>query len=246
MTTLYHKVTGPRVVMLGVEQPLTIDVYDEDDNQQTATAGTVKILIGGRELVATTAATSLGPPASYTLPAATTEDESPTEHWLEVWSLTIDGTVEVFQVAGHLARRTFRPTVTDAELVNRHRALSRIRASGDADFSVHRELARQQMERDLIKRGRRPWLIFDNWALHDAHTYLSLALVLRDAGHSVAGSAYTEEAREYMDMYRAEMDAVKFRWDHDETGKIDNTIAESAMGPLAITAGPMRRQRVRW
>jgi len=237
--TVRHQL--PRIVVRGVEQSLDLDVYNAASAQQTCSAATVTIKIGGRVIVDAASATSLGPPAAYTLPAATTEDEGLSDLYLEVWSVTIGGTDYTFRRSGHLVRHAFYPTITDTDLTDRDSDLLNIVPASVTDLSKWREGARKRIERDLLRKGRRPWLIFDSYELSDAHIALSLHLFYRDQHIAIGDGRYKEAAAEYLGEYNEAMASIAFRYDTNETGDIDEEERTSATSILRLTSSPRSR-----
>jgi hypothetical protein len=238
----------PRIVERNVAQTLTCDVYSASSAQQTASAGTLTIKLAGVELVGSAAlSASLGPPASYTLLAATTADEALNNAWLELWTLTIGGVVYTFRRPGFLVRHAYYPTITDTDLTDRDSDLLSLLATGDTTLQKYREAARQRIERDLLRKGRRPWLIFDSYDLADAHIALALSYTYRDQANKIGDGRYREEAERRLKEYDAAMGAAIFRYDDNESGNIDETTPTTANGPTILTAGPRSGRRLgRW
>jgi len=230
----------PRVIERGKTVALTMSVTSDAGVAQTATAGTFALYDGSEEVVAPVAVSSLGPPASYTLTAATTTDRGLSDQLLEVWALTIDGTVYDFTRTAYLVRHAYHSHVLDTDLVKLHANLLTLRPAG---YESQRVDAREQIERDLIKRGRRTALIFDSWALYDAERYLALSLIFTDHASSAGDGRYTDLAAQYRERYEAEMAGLKFRYDSEETGTVDHSGAESGYVPVVMSAG---LPRSRW
>ncbi len=229
----------PRTVERGVTTALTADVYSGAGAQQTATVATVAISDGNTEILAATAATSLGPPASYTLTGATTTGLGLSSTWLEVWEMTIGGQVYHFRRPAMLVRHAFVPTITDTDLVARHVDLlnSQVLPSSITSYETYRQAAEEMIQRALLRRGRRPWLIFDAWELTDAHIECTLHLIMLDFASSLGDGRYKELADYYGKKWIASFDAMQFRYDETEDGDIltENTVASVPF--LNITAG---------
>lgn len=219
-----------------------MDVYSAAGIQQTATAASVVIYDGAETVQASVAATTLGPPASYTLPALTTSSRGLSERWLEVWSLTIGGTPYVFRQSGYLVRHAYYSVITDTDLLALHAELTDLLPSGTTDFSAYRERSRQKIERELLKKARRPHLIFDPWALLDADVYLSLFYIFHDWASSIGDGRYKELAAEYEGKFAEEMKSVRFHYDDAQSGTVDREQSEGAQPGLMLTAGPGRRR----
>lgn len=240
--SLHSRQSTPRTVERGVATSLTLDVRDAADAQKTPTAATIAIYSGPRALVATVAVTSLGPPAAYTLTAALTESEGLTDRWLEVWSLTIDGAPSVFRRPGYLVRHAYQSVATQADLLALYPNLAdaSVLPGGLTDYGSFLDRAREFIERQLIKRGRRSHLVFDSFALLDAEVHLALSYIF-DYFHSDLGDGrYKELAEVHRESYHAEWKTLGFRYDETASGTIatDDTIATQT--PLAVTCGRPR------
>lgn len=233
---------GPRVVERGVAVSLTADVYDAAGGQLTPTAGSITIRDGSEVVVDAAAVTSFGPPADYSLAGSVTSSRALSERWVEEWSLTISATPYVFRRAGYIVRHAFYPTLTDTDLYARYSDLSDLRDPDQASYEAQREAARERIERDLIKKGKRPWLVFDSWALYDAHLALTGHIIFNDFATSIGDGRYKEEALRLHDEYLREMDSCNFRYDVDETGDVTSTSQVSPV-PTVILSGAPRMRR---
>ena len=234
----------PRSIERGKAATLTLDVYNAASVQQTATAGTFTLKAGDKTLFDGVALSVFGPPAEYSLAAAATADEALTDRLLEVWSLTIDGTARTFQRPAMLVRRAFYPTITDQDLLALYPDLNDLRRDEDTSWESFRERARQKIERELLKRGRRPHLIFDAWALVDAHVELTLHYLYSWAYKQLGGPRYKEAAAEHGENWKAEWSSVQFRYDEDETGTITTDDTIGGQSSIVLTAGPGWRPTV--
>lgn len=228
----------PRIVERGVLTTLSLDVRDDAGTAQTFTAGTIAIQDGNDEVLAATAFTT-GAPASYSLAAATTSGRGLSERWIETWTGTISGTAYTFVRRGYLVRSAFYPTLTDTDLIARHTELGGAYAvlpSGLTSFAKYRNAAHEAIQRRLIGMGRRPWLIFDTWALYDAHLALTMHMIARDFAQSVNG-----RWKELEDTYKAEFEAafgtVNFSYDTSEEGTLTDDTRRSGAAPLLLSAG---------
>lgn len=220
----------PRMIQRGVPTTLTLAVYaDDGTTAQTATSGTVSVYAGSKAIVAG-AAVTVGPPASYTLAGAATADESLSEQWLEVWSLTIGGTAYTFQRPAYLVRRVLYPTLIDSDLVEYHSDLLSLLDPDDTNLQRYRDNAWHALQTQLIRQGRRPQLVMDAWQLRSLHAYRTLELFYRDAASSVGEGRYIELAREYGELAAEEWAALSFRYDADEDGYVSDQLDQTAAG----------------
>lgn len=223
----------PAMIERGRDTAVTLDVFNDAGTQQTASAATVVFYDGGEEVISSVAATSLGPPASYTVTGATTTSRALSAEWLAVWTLTISGATYVFQQPCYLVRRQLYPTITDTDLTRRHSDLDSLRDTANmSTFEPYRTAAWERIQRQLIRRGNRPALILDSFALTDLHVAETLTDVFRDFSSSLGDSRYADMSAHYAEVARAEWGQVVFRYDEDEDGVIDQN--EERRGQPAI------------
>jgi hypothetical protein len=229
----------PRIVELGRAATLPLPIRSDANAAQTLVSATLTVRLGSTILLDAVAATTLGPPASYSLLAATTTDLSPSDEWLESWATDLG----VFTYSGYLVRSAYHSHVTDSALQQLHPEFLGFLPPGETTGEKFRVAATEQIQRDLIKKGRRPWLIFDEWALYDAERYFAMHLWANDRAVSTSGdSDYARLAADYLEKYRAEWGTVSFRYDLDEDGAIDEDETETASpGGITLTAGRPRR-----
>ena len=233
-----------RTVERGIDTSLTVAVYDTATGDlQIPTAGTVTIYDQSTVLVSGASATSLGGSASaaYTLTGATSTGWNLSDQYLEVWSLTIGGTVYTFQLSGCIARRAYYATITDADLIAKHSALASLRPPDLTTFGTYIDNAGAWIERKLLQRGRRPELIFEPWALYDAHVFYALHLIFNDFASSLGQGRYADLSIAYETKAERELKSASFRYDTAQTGTMDTPNAESYNAVLTLTAGPMGR-----
>lgn len=234
----------PRTIEVGVAQTLTLAVYDEATGaEQTASAGTFELWDGSEAVLDATTCSSYGPPATFSLTSSHTTGRSPSDMALEIWRMTIGGVAYVFRRTAYLVRHAYHPCISDSDLYARHAELQSLLPAGTTTYGPQIEIARERIERDLIKRGRRPALILDSWALFDAHLYLTLHVVYSDFALAIGDGRYSELSDKYETLYREEMDGLRFRYDEDDTGVVNSRDQESGSPPLVLTAGNPRARR---
>lgn len=229
----------PRIVQRGEATSLTLPLRSEADAELTATSGTLTVKLGSKTLVDAAALSAFGPPVSYSLLAATTTDESLSEEWLEIWDLDI-GT---YTHAGYLVRYPYHSHVTDAALTDLHAEILYHLPPGETTAEKYRRSAKETIERRLIAKGRRPWLIVDAWALYDAERHLAVSLWASDTAARVKDAIqYTRLAAEHERKYERAFDGVTFRYDEDSDGTIADGEEQQAAQPiLTLSAGRSRR-----
>ena len=220
---LIARIGLPALIERGRDTSLSLTVTNAAGVEQTPSAATVTLYDGGETVVDAASATSLGPPAAYTVTGATTTDRALSAEWLAVWTMTIGGDVHVFRQPAYLVRHLLYPTVTDDDLTALHSDLDALRDSANmTTFEPFRTQAWERIQRRLIARGSRPALVIDSWALRDLHAFASLELIWRDFASSLGDDRYRELADYYATAHAAEWDALVFRYDEDENGTISS------------------------
>ena len=148
----------PRTIEIGVSTTLTLDVYPEDSATLTAaSAATVTVYQGQAVLVNAAVATVGGAyTASYALSGSVTTGLTPSDDYLEVWSITVGGAVHTFQRAGYLVRRAFHPSVTDAALTDYHSDLANLRPSTLTTYEPYRRRPGTGSSAACLSKGAAP------------------------------------------------------------------------------------------
>lgn len=230
--------------MIEKGKPERLDVawYRADNLVTTVISGAVTIKAGSRVIVdnAPVVLGIAGTSASYTLLPALTNDLDPNDQMLEIWTLRDGAFTEqvTFRRSGHLVITKLWPMITDHDLVARHSRLMELLPPSAVSWTEYRDLAWEVLNRDLIKRGRRPELILDSYALVDAHVYKSLELIFRDLTTLVGDGRYSELAMMYGEAYRSEWEMIHFRYDRDEDNAISAGENESATPSLWLGVPP--------
>ena len=220
---LVGRIGLPAMIERGRDTSLSFTVTDAAGVEQTATAATVTIYDGGETIVDAASATTLGPPAAYTVTGASTTDRPLSAEWLAVWTMTIGGTVYTFRQPAYLVRHILYPTVTDDDLTALHSDLDALRDSANmTTFEPFRTQAWERIQRKMIAKGNRPALVMDPWALRDLHVFASLELIWRDFASSLGDDRYRELAEYYSTAHASEWDSLVFRYDDDEDGRISS------------------------
>ncbi len=229
----------PRVVQIGRAASLTLPVHSDAGGQQTASSGTLTVTVGGVTVLNEVSVTP-GPPASYALLAASTSSLGPSESWVETWTLA---GLDRFTHTGYIVRQAYYSHLTDSAMEDVHPELLSLLPPGEVTAERARRAASGWLQRRLLNKGRRPWLVWDQWALHEPELWRALGIWANDAALRVNGggaaSEYKARAKEYMDRADAEFDAVSFRYDSEQTGVIDAEDVATA-GPSVIMIGQGR------
>lgn len=174
-------------------------------------SGMITIYDGsGTKQVDGASATVTASVATYSYSPASTLAWS--EGWRLEWSLVISGTTHVFKQDGSLVRNVLYPSVTDADLFRRHRALDPNSASPVStvtDFQDYLDEAWTTIQLRLISRGNRPNLVLNPSALRDLHLTLTLALIFDDFSTSL-NETYSDRAAEYRRQYEEAWSDLRF------------------------------------
>lgn len=231
----------PRIVVIGDAERLSLEVYSEASVMLAASAATVQVEVGGVVVLAATNATVGGSVTAYHDIAGTlTDDLGPSEEWLERWRVTISGETRTFTRRGYLVRVGWQPSIIDSDLLARHPDLLDARKgivpSGQT-LQPYRQTAAETIARRLIKKGRRPWLIFDPSALTEAMVCLSLHYAFTDAKASIGDERYAELAAHYLKCFEDEFETANFTYDDAETGVLDDADNKPAAPTIVLTSG---------
>lgn len=230
----------PRMIERGVTQTLDADVYTAAGAQQTPSAAALTLYQGAKVLLDGVTATA-GAPTTYSLADSVTDGLSLSDQWLEVWSLTIGGTVYQLRRAAYLVRHVLYPVITDTDLTDLHSDLADLRDPDQSSYEAQRTRAWVDIQAYLIGRGRRPELVLDSWALRNWHTYQTLALIFRDFALST-GIAPDRRYRELADHYAAAAkearESLVFRYDADEDGTPDDEGRQQVHGVVYLSQPP--------
>lgn len=241
----------PRTIERGVATTLTLPIYDAASVAQTVDTipGATLTITDGARTVLSAASVTVGPPASYALTAETTEDEPLSDRWLEVWSVYVGGQRYYLRRPAMLVRQAFRPTITDTDLTDRHSDLLALLPSSLTSYEPYRAAAEEKIQRALIRRGRRPHLIFDPWELADAHVECTLGLIFSDFASSIGDGRYKvladgEDGKGgYNAAWQRSFDACQFRYDTAETGGITTNDTVASSPSVVVTAGRPGQRR---
>ena len=236
--SLTYRHRSPRMIQRGQTVSLSCDVFDASSAQQTATAATFTLLSGSKTVVDAAAASSLGPPASYTLADSITASESLSDRWLERWAQTIGGTVHTFERQAFLVRNALRPVITDTDLTDLHSDLADLRDDDQTSFEAQRGAAFDWVQGRLIQKGNRPQLILNEWQLAECHRARTLEIIFNDFAASInANQRYRELADYYRELAKTEFDSLQLVYDFDEDGKIDEGDHRSG-SPVTFLSAP--------
>ena len=241
-----HKL--PYFIQRGIDNTLSLDVYDLAGTQQTPSAVTIQVLRGATDVVASGTSATVAAPSTYTLTSATIgTDTAFADDWLVKWTPTLDGTaIPLAPVPAYLCRTIYRPVITDTDLTDIHSELADIiEALDDTSYQKQREHANVVVQTNLIAQGRRPHLIFDAWQVRLCHIYLTLHLIYNDFYSTIGDSKYARLRDYYWNpndnsgLYAKTWETLEFRYDGNESGTMDANERGSVNSHpiLSITAG---------
>ncbi len=233
----------PRMIQRAADTTLDVTWF-EDGAALVApvVSATFTLKQGTRVLVDNVAATTVGGPiysATYDLNGTVTQDLNFSDTMLEVWTLTsLAGVTVTARRSGHLVRTILYPMVTDSDLIARHARINDIKPPTVPNFSPYIDLAWEMINRDLLKKGRRPELVLDSYALIDMHVYKSLELIFRDATTFVGDGRYSDLAERYAGAYFDEWENVQFRYDRNENDALEDGEREAAAPSIWLGEPP--------
>lgn len=157
-------------------------------------------------------------PWTLTLPASATENKALGWRLLEVWGMTLAGAVETFTVDGFLSPYILRPSLRDADILERSPDLLRVAGSTATSFAAQRRQAWSRLLRELVRRGRDPGRILGGSLLIDLHYHLTC----EEIGSWFLSSTNDLFWRDYRDDHRSRAEAVwgsdVLRYDSDSDG----------------------------
>lgn len=189
----------------------------------TVSAATFTLLPPGSDMpVISAAAVSTLTPPTYTIPAAAIAgvDKRGTG-WQQVWALTISGRVYTVDRETVVAVYPPAPTLTQADLTARHADIGSLLGRARVDAQGLMTTAWGVILRRWRSEGGFLWRLRTRDALHDAHCYLTLALLFRDVGKLNGNEPLTELATQYQGMYESEWRRVKGAMDWGDNGRAD-------------------------
>lgn len=216
----------PELLELGADCVVDCPIY-RDGALVAPTSGTLTVTDpSGTEVVAAAAVTITGQIATYTIAAADLPTtRTPEEGWTFVWSLVISGSTYTFRTDGVSVRHRLYPTITDADVSRRLRALdvslpaaitTRTTYQGDideADIEVQNRML-------ALRPGHRPDLVTRPSALRPLWLATTIAIVFEDLASRNA-DAYAGAAREWRNRAEAEWSRVSPTFDFDGDGIAD-------------------------
>ena len=183
-------------------------------------SGTVSIYDAtGTAQVSGASVTITGSVATYSYTPATSLPLA--DDWRVEWTLTISGATVYARNDAALVRARLRNPVTDQDIYSRNSALDPSSPTVIHSLSTLQDFldaSWQEIQRRLIGRGRRPWLVMSPSALYDVSLNLALSYVYDDFA-SRLNPAYAEQAATYRERYEDKWKEVSFKYDDLDDGK---------------------------
>lgn len=238
---------GPALIERGYDSNRSYLAVYKNGVQVAVTSGTYTLTdAGGAELFTTSSLTADGLEIYAAVPSL--DNVGFSARLRETWEVVINGgNAPTFRRDAWLVRSILRPVVTVDDLARRHSDIRSLVEGGDAAIESYIIEAWATINADLIKRGKRPNLIMESWALRSLHVYRALALFFADLATRFAG---TDRYAALAELYEGKADDewsknIRFEYDSDEDGAADMKAAGSNV--LVLTAGNMGGpRRSRW
>lgn len=236
---------GPAMYERGVAGTARLAIY-KNQTGLAATSGTYTLTDAGDNTILSVATSSDGADTTAAiLSTDTTTAMSFSTRWRETWAVTVGGEAKTFTRDAWLVRSALYPTATVDDLLRRHRGLTDLVDGGRSGIEDYGIEAWATINADLIKKGKRPNLIMESWALRSLHIFRWLALCYTDASTRFDGDdRYAQLAEHYSGLADEEWTKnMRFEYDVDEDGLADGKAAASNV--LVLTAGNMTGPRLR-
>lgn len=243
-TTYSARFSTPDWIGRATDQTLALPVY-RDGALAAPASGTFTLTDpAGAVVVSAAAVTVSASVATYSLAAATVPATlNLSDRWLETWSLVMpDGRTYPFRRDAALVRARLYPVVTDLDLTRLHTELREWMAQDASSLQNYIDAAWDDVLLRLMEDGRYPSLVLSPWSLRGAHTWLALAYAFRDYASSAAGSAdkYGPLAAHYLEEYGKAWSRLRFTYDIDEDGVVDDEEQGVAAEPVLMLVQPGR------
>jgi hypothetical protein len=235
MTRPIHRHSLPVTIERGADTVLTLDLRDA--NGEVAIPESVSLVIrsGGVTLDTFTADIDSAGAVTVDLPGDASSEWALTDALLLEWSVTIEGSLYRYRVTGAVCLTAYEPTITASDVFDRYPAL---RAALDESSIGSLILSTSgEIQRRIMEKGRRPYLIMDRWAVADAHLDLALWRIMDAADNALSDDRWRRAAEKHEEGYASRWASLSFRYDLAESGDVATASPEPASPVLILTAG---------
>lgn len=235
MTRPIHRHNLPVTIERGSDCVLTLDLRDSAGSVVSPSSASLSIRSGGEVLTTITADVSSSGEVTADLPGDASSGWALTDSLLLVWSATVDGVVYTYRVTGAVCLTAYESTLTADDVFDRYPALRAALEPSHVGSLITSTSA--EIQRRIMERGRRPYLILDRWAVADAHLELALWRVMDAADNALSDDRWRRAAEKHEEGYAARWAALSFRYDLSESGDVGTASPEPAAPVLLLTAG---------
>lgn len=182
------------------------------------TAATVRVLDEAGDVVVTGTATLSGGVATYVIDDSATTTVDPVMGWSIEWTATTTYGVDKYRNPADVVLYAVQPVLTWEILLGAHSDIGTRLATG-ADLSTAKSRAQTKIEeawyplaQSLRKKGRRPCLVVDSYALLEAHKLSTLRDIFRELASGAEPNTTPEWAlfEEYKAAADREWDTLTF------------------------------------
>jgi len=227
-----HRHSLPLSVERGSDQTLSLELIDDAGVAASVSAASL-VLKNGLTVLLTAADAEDGGVATYDLDGSTSTPWGLTEDLFAVWTVTVDGVQYTYKQTGSVCIWAYAPTLTAQDIYVRYPGLRQ-------SFSVQEvtdmlSSTSGELERRLIGKGRRPFLIMDRWALADVHLDLCLSRLLSSADTTLNDERFRTASVAHMKAYEEGFGRLNFRYDFSESGDVAVAEPAEAVTPLVLT-----------
>lgn len=163
------------------------------------------------------------------------------EGYLQIWELTISGHLYTFKKTTAIARSSLYPVISDLDLEAEYSDLSSIRPSSLGNsYQTYIDEAWIQLIQRIRDLGNIEYLIMNSQSLRACHKNLTFYLIFKDMDSSGLGEGrYLDLAREHRKQMEFDFKRLKFQYDSNQDGVIDDANSrKSALGVFYTSAPP--------
>lgn len=235
MTRPIHRHSLPVTIERGADTVLTLDLRNADGEVTIPESVSLDIRSGSVTLETLTCDVDSAGAVTADLPGDASSGWALTDSLLLVWSATVDGVVYTYRVTGAVCLNAYESTLTADDVFDRYPALRAALEPSHVGSLITSTSA--EIQRRIMEKGRRPYLIMDRWAVADAHLELALWRVMDAADNALSDDRWRRAAEKHEEGYAARWGSLNFRYDLSESGDVATASPEPASPVLILTAG---------